>query len=277
VIEHIIFSFPWTALSHMLEFASETIAMLMLAAFVAGFIDSIAGGGGLIAIPALLLTGMSPVHALGTNKLQALFGSGSATLAYASKGHVNVRKQLPSATVAAIGSAIGALAATVVPADILEAALPVVLIAIALFFAFKPRMNDIDRARRMTPFLFGLTVVPILGFYDGIFGPGTGSFYMLAFVTLAGYGVLKATAHTKMLNFATNIGAVIVFALAGAVYLKIGLLMGVAQFIGARLGASLAIKIGARLIKPLLVIICVALAVKLLSDPANPLRAALGW
>ncbi|MBN9251199.1 MAG: hypothetical protein BGO03_13280 [Mesorhizobium sp. 61-13] len=261
----------------MFEIASETIALLMLAAFVAGFIDSIAGGGGLIAIPALLLTGMSPVHALGTNKLQALFGSGSATLAYASKGHVNVREQLPSAIVAAIGSAIGALAATVVPADILEAALPVVLIAIALFFAFKPRMNDIDRVRRITPFLFGLTVVPILGFYDGIFGPGTGSFYMLAFVTLAGYGVLKATAHTKMLNFATNIGALIVFALAGAVYWKIGLMMGIAQFIGARLGASLAIRIGAKLIKPLLVLICVALAIKLLSDPTNPLRAALGW
>jgi uncharacterized membrane protein YfcA len=261
----------------MFEIASETIALLMLAAFVAGFIDSIAGGGGLIAIPALLLTGMSPVHALGTNKLQALFGSGSATLAYASKGHVDVREQLPSAIVAAIGSALGALAATVVPADILEAALPVVLIAIALFFALKPRMNDIDRTRRMTPFLFGLTVVPILGFYDGIFGPGTGSFYMLAFVTLAGYGVLKATAHTKMLNFATNIGALIVFLLAGAVYWKIGLLMGVAQFIGARLGASLAIRIGAKLIKPLLVLICVALAIKLLSDPTNPLRAALGW
>ncbi|KQZ99697.1 hypothetical protein ASD64_15435 [Mesorhizobium sp. Root157] len=260
----------------MFEFASETVALLMLAAFAAGFIDSIAGGGALIGIPALLLAGIPPVSALGTNKLQALFGSGSATLAYASKGHVDLRKQLPSAVVAAIGSAIGALAATAVPADMLEAALPVVLIAIALFFAVKPRMNDVDRARRMTPFLFGLTVVPVLGFYDGIFGPGTGSFYMLAFVTLAGHGVLKATAHTKFLNLATNIGALIVFALAGAIYWKIGLVMGVAQFFGARLGALLAIRVGSRLIKPVLVVVCFALTVKLLADPTNPLRATLG-
>jgi uncharacterized membrane protein YfcA len=260
----------------MFELASETVALLMLAAFVAGFIDSIAGGGGLISIPALLLAGISPVEALGTNKLQALFGSGSATLAYASRGHVDVRRQLVSAAIAAVGSAVGALTATVAPASFLEAALPVVLIAIALFFALKPQMNDIDQARRMTPFLFGLTVVPLLGFYDGIFGPGTGSFYMLAFVTLAGYGVLKATAHTKLLNFATNIGAFVVFALTGAIFWKIGLLMGAAQFVGARLGASLAIRIGSRLIKPLLVVICVTLAVKLLADPANPLRIALG-
>ncbi len=260
----------------MFEFAAETIVLLMLAAFVAGFIDSIAGGGGLIGIPALLLTGMPPVDALGTNKLQSLFGSGSATLAYAANGHVDVRGQLPFAAVAAIGSAVGALAATVVPSGILEAALPVVLIAIALFFAVKPRMNDIDRARRITPALFGMTVVPALGFYDGIFGPGTGSFYMLAFVTLAGYGVLKATAHTKLLNFATNAGAFAVFALAGAIHWKVGVAMGVAQFVGARLGATLAIRIGSRLIKPLLVAICVALAIKLLADPANPLRVALG-
>ena len=116
----------------------------------------------------------------------------------------------------------------------------------------------------------------MIGFYDGLFGPGAGSFYMLAFVSLAGFGVLKATAHTKLLNFASNIGGFIVFAIAGVVYWKIGLMMGVAQFLGARLGASLAIRIGARLIKPLLVIICLALAVKLLADPANPLRQLIG-
>jgi uncharacterized membrane protein YfcA len=99
---------------------------------------------------------------------------------------------------------------------------------------------------------------------------------MLAFVTLAGYGVLKATAHTKLLNFATNIGAFGVFALAGVIYWKIGLIMGVAQFLGARLGAMLAMRIGAGLIKPLLVVVCLALAVKLLADPANPLRLLLG-
>ncbi|TIT74688.1 MAG: hypothetical protein E5W57_24955, partial [Mesorhizobium sp.] len=102
------------------------------------------------------------------------------------------------------------------------------------------------------------------------------SFLMLAFVALAGYGVLKATAHTKLLNFASNIGGFVVFAAVGVIDWKIGLVMGVAQFLGARIGASLAIRVGARLIKPLLVVVCVALAVKLLADPANPLRQLIG-
>ena len=260
----------------MFDLALETVVMLALAAFFGGFVDSIAGGGGLITVPALLLAGLSPVEALGTNKWQGLFGSGSATLAYASKGYVDVRQQLPAALTALAGSGFGALAATVVPQDLLSAALPVVLAVIAVYFAVKPNMGDIDRARRLSPFLFGLFVVPAVGFYDGIFGPGAGSFYMLAFVSLAGYGVLKATAHTKLLNFSSNLGGVAIFALAGVVFWKIGLLMGVAQFLGARAGAHLAIRNGARLIKPLLVAVCLALAAKLLADPENPLRSLLG-
>jgi uncharacterized membrane protein YfcA len=260
----------------MFEIATETALLLGLAAFVAGFIDSIAGGGGLIGVPALLLAGLSPVEALGTNKWQSLFGSGSATLAYASKGHVNLRQQLPSAALCLLGGAIGAMIATIVPGEWLRALLPVLLVAIALYFAFKPNMDDVDKAQRMTPFLFGVTIVPAIGLYDGVFGPGTGSFFMLAFVSLLGYGVLKATAHTKLLNFSSNIGSFIVFAFAGAIVWKVGLLMGIAQFLGARLGASLAMRIGARLIKPLLVTICVALAIRLMLDPTNPLRTFIG-
>jgi uncharacterized membrane protein YfcA len=216
------------------------------------------------------------VQALATNKLQGMFGAGSATIHYASNGHVDLRRQLPSALLALVGGAAGALLATVVPSGILRAVLPIVLVAIALYFAVKPNMTDVDRAERLSPFLFGLMLVPAIGFYDGLFGPGAGSFYMLAFVALAGYGVLKATAHTKLLNFASNTGGFIVFAAVGVVYWKIGLMMGVAQFIGARVGAGLAMRIGARLIKPLLVIVCLALAVKLLADPTNPLRAMIG-
>jgi uncharacterized membrane protein YfcA len=224
----------------------------------------------------LLLAGFSPIAAIGTNKLQALFGTSSATFAYAAKGHVDLRRQLPTALAALAGGALGALAATIVPGAILSAALPIILVAIALYFAIKPNMGDIDRARRLSPFLFGLMIVPAIGFYDGIFGPGAGSFYMLAFVSLAGYGILKATAHTKLLNFSSNIGGFVIFASVGVIAWKIGLLMGAAQFLGARLGAHLAIRNGARLIKPLLVIVCVALAAKLLADPANPLRSMMG-
>ncbi len=248
------------------DLALEIVLLLAAAAFLAGFVDSIAGGGGLITVPVLLLAGFSPVEALGTNKLQGLFGTASATISYASKGHVDLKKQAPSALLAFVGSVVGAALATILPGELLRAALPVMLVAIALYFAFKPNMDDVDRAERIGPFLFGVTIPPLLGFYDGLFGPGTGSFLMLAFVGLAGYGVLKATAHTKLLNFASNVGGFAFFAVAGVVSWKIGLMMGLCQFLGARLGAALAMKKGARLIKPLLVVTCVALAVRLLMD-----------
>ena len=248
------------------DFSLEIVLLLALAAFLAGFIDSIAGGGGLITVPALLLAGLAPVQALGTNKLQSLFGSASATMTYAAKGLVDIRKQLPSAALSLIGSVAGAVLATILPGAWLNAVLPPLLVAIALYFAFKPNMDDVDRAERLSPFLFGLLVVPVIGFYDGIFGPGTGSFFMLAFVSLAGYGVLKATGHTKLLNFSSNIGAFAFFAYAGVISWQIGLIMGVCQFFGARVGATLAMKNGARLIKPLLVVTCVVLAIKLVLD-----------
>ena len=256
--------------SHMADISLQLLTLLALAAFAAGFIDAIAGGGGLITVPALLIAGFGPVETLATNKLQGLFGAASATIAYASKGHVDVRTQLPSAVLSFLGAAVGAVLATALPGDLLRAILPLLLVAIALYFLFKPNMDDVDRAQRLSPFLFGLTVVPAIGFYDGLFGPGTGSFLMLAFVVLAGFGVLKATAHTKLLNLASNLGGFAAFALAGAVFWKVGLVMGVAQFAGARVGASLAMKVGARLIRPLLVVVCLALAAKLLLDPANP-------
>lgn len=260
----------------MFDIATEMVIFLVVAAFVAGFIDSIAGGGGLITVPALLLAGLPPVETLATNKLQGMFGSASATISYAQKGHMDLRSQLPSALLACLGGAAGAALAAVLPGDWMRLALPILLIAIAAYFALKPNMDDVDRAERLTPFLFGVTIAPLIGFYDGLFGPGTGSFFMLAFVALAGYGLLKATAHTKLLNFSSNIGGFTAFAFAGAIWWKLGLMMGVAQFLGARLGAALAMRTGAKLIKPLLIIVCIALATRLLWADDHPLRIMFG-
>jgi hypothetical protein len=260
----------------MVDVAFETILLLAIAAFAAGFIDSIAGGGGLITVPALLLAGFGPVDALGTNKLQALFGSGSATYSYARKGHVDLRRLVPAAMLAVVGSGFGAALASVAPGEILQALLPVLLIAVAVYFVVKPDLGDFDRAERMRPALFLAIAPPVIGFYDGLFGPGTGSFFMLAFVGLAGFGILKATAHTKLLNFGSNVGAFVVFAAFGAVAWKVGLIMGAMQFLGARIGAALAMRIGARLIRPLLVVVSIALAIRLLVDPENPIRIWLG-
>ncbi|WP_159947856.1 TSUP family transporter [Rhizobium sp. 18065] len=261
----------------MADLAFNLLLLLFVAAFIAGFVDSIAGGGGLITIPAMLIVGIPPLETLGTNKLQSMFGAGSATIAYARKGHVDLQKQLPMSVMAVAGGAIGALIATVVPGSVLRGLMPFLLVAIALYFALKPNLSDDDRHQRITPFLFGLTFVPLIGLYDGVFGPGTGSFFMLAFVSLAGFGVLKATAHTKLLNLGSNVGAFIVFMVGGVVLWKIGLMMGVGQFLGAQLGSRFAMKSGAKLIKPLLIVTCLALAIKLLLDPTNPIRVWMGF
>jgi uncharacterized protein len=242
----------------------QTLVLLALVGLVAGFIDSIAGGGGLLTVPALLLAGLTPMQALGTNKAQSVFGSGSASLAFARKGHVDWREMKLPFALSALGSALGAYLATLVSAEFLRSFLPILLILIALYFAFKPDIGDLPGRQVLAPAVFTATIVPLIGFYDGILGPGTGSFFMLGYVALAGFGMLKATAHTKLLNFASNIGALAVFIAGGAVIWKIGLAMGLGQFIGARLGAGLAMKNGARLIKPLLVTVCIILSAKLL-------------
>jgi uncharacterized membrane protein YfcA len=239
------------------DIAFHLLVLLFAAAFIAGFIDSIAGGGGLITIPAMLIVGIPPLESLATNKLQGQFGVASATFAYARRGHVDLRKQFPMAAAAVVGGVLGALLALVVPAHYLAAAIPFLLVGIGLFF-------------------FGLIVVPLIGLYDGVFGPGAGSFYMLAFVLLGGFGLLKATAHTKLLNLGSNFGSFLVFAVSGSIMWKVGLIMGAGQVLGAQIGSRVAMQSGAKVIKPLLVISCLALATKLLSDPSHPVRIWLG-
>ncbi|MDS9466562.1 TSUP family transporter [Paracoccus sp. MBLB3053] len=248
----------------MFDLSLDLVIFLVGAAFAAGFIDSIAGGGGLITIPALLLAGLPPAQALATNKVQGVFGAGTAALSYARSGLVDLRAQTGAALVAFAAGLTGAMLVSYLPTDVLKYGLPVLLIAIAIFFALKPGLNDTDRERRMSPLVFTATFVPAIGFYDGLLGPGTGAFFMLGFVMLAGYGVLKATAHTKLLNFASNLGGLVAFAMVGKPLWLLGGAMAIAQIAGARLGARLAIRVGSRVIKPLLVITSSALALRLI-------------
>lgn len=250
----------------MFELTTEITLLLICAAFVAGFVDAIAGGGGLITLPALLLAGVPPVTALATNKIQGLFGAGMAAITYARAGHVNLRRQLKPAVLSFFAALFGALSVNALPTDLIRWILPVLLVAIALFFALKPGLDDTDRHQRLTPAVFSLTFVPLIGFYDGLLGPGTGAFFMLAFVAMAGHGILRATAHTKLLNFASNVGGLAGFLIVLSPLWAIGLAMGAAQIAGAYLGSSLASQIGARLIKPLLVIASTAMALKLITD-----------
>lgn len=239
-------------------------AFLIGAAFLAGYMDAIAGGGGMVTIPALLIAGVDPLAALGTNKAQGIFGTASSSIAFISKGHVQLRPLLPAMALVFAGAVAGAVGVQFVPVAWLTGALPFVLIAIALYFALKPGIGDVDRVRRVSPALMALLVLPAIGAYDGLFGPGTGSFFMLAFVALAGYGVLKATAHTKLLNLSSNLGGFAVFAAVGVIEWRYALPMALAQIVGGQLGARSAMSFGVKLIKPLLVTVSIALAIRLL-------------
>lgn len=254
---------------------AEVIAALAAVALVAGMVDAIAGGGGLITVPALLIAGLDPVQAIATNKLQGTFGTASATYAFARRGLIDWRSAWAFALIACAASILGALGVRLLPRPVLEAVIPVLLVSIALFFALSRRMGDADAQARLSSTAFGLTVPVFVGAYDGVFGPGAGSFYMVAFVTLLGYGVVRATAHTKLLNVASNAGSLALYAATGAVVWPIGLVMAACAFAGAQIGSRLAVKLGSRLIRPLLVAVSTALAIRLLVDPENPWRRAL--
>lgn len=250
---------------------SEIILILMLVAMVAGFIDAIAGGGGLITLPALLLSGLSPVQALATNKLQSSAGSFSATMAFFRQGLINWRHSKWVFFAALTGGMIGALLATRLPATFLQIVVPILLLCVATYFVLSPNLDGKEKRAKITRTLFLLTFVPLIGFYDGIFGPGTGSFFMVAFVLMLGSTLVDAIAETKLANFASNIGSLLIFAFSGEMQVLVGLLMAVGAFVGAQLGARFAVKYGGRVIRPLLIVMSVAMAIKLLLEPTNPL------
>jgi uncharacterized protein len=241
-----------------------TLALLVLAAFVAGFVDSIAGGGGLITLPALLLAGIPPVQAVATNKLQSTFGTTIASYRYWKAGLIDVGTLKASVAAAFLGAAVGGASLRWIDPGLLQHAIPILLIATALYFAFGPKASEQEQVARLSPAAFAAGVAAPIGFYDGIFGPGTGSFFTVAFVTLAGCGLLKATANTKVLNLASNGASLLVFLASGQVILLVGLAMAVGQTLGAQAGASAAITHGTKLIRPLIVVVCCALAVRLL-------------
>ncbi|MBY9067716.1 TSUP family transporter [Hyphomonas sp. WL0036] len=255
----------------MIDLAPELIAFLLAAAVAAGFIDAIAGGGGLITLPALLAAGVNPVSALGTNKVQSSFGTAMATWSYWKAGRINFTLLRWPLVATFAGAGLGTSAVMVIDSSWLMIVLPGLLIAIAMYFLFGPKASDEDAQARMTPVTYSL-IAGAIGFYDGFFGPGTGSFFALSLVTLMGMGLTRATAHTKALNLASNAVSVAVFALGGQVLWALGLTMAAGQVLGGWLGSKAAMRFGPRLIRPLLVIICLAMVARLLVDPENPLR-----
>lgn len=251
---------------------ADVLAFLVAAAFLAGVIDAMAGGGGLLTIPALMAAGVPPVAALATNKLQATIGTASAFWTFLRAGKVDLRQFALPAAGAAAGSMAGAGAVQFVDPGFLTALVPVLLVAMGLYFLLAPPMSEVDR--HAVAGRWGLTaIVAGIGFDDGFFGPGTGSFLTTALVALGGLGLVRAIANTKFLNLATNLAALAAMIAGGKVLWLLGGCMAAANVAGNQLGARLALRFGGRGIRPLLVIMSFALTIKLLADPRNPLWA----
>lgn len=250
--------------------SAELLTLLMLTALLAGFVDSIAGGGGLLVLPVLLSTGMPPAQALATNKLQGSFGTLSATLTFLQKGQLSLSGMWPAILMTAVGATIGAWLAQIIDASLLSQLIPVMLIAIVLYYIFSPNISaDTKSDEKLTHNAFALSAAPAVGFYDGFFGPGAGAFYTTSYVILRGYKLLAATASTKVLNFTSNIVSLVVFIFGGQVLWKIGLIMGFAQLLGAYLGSRLVIHKGAGLVRPMLILMSLLITIKLVSADPN--------
>lgn len=242
------------------------LPLLFLTGLAAGFVDSIAGGGGLISLPVLLNLGLDPRLALGTNKLQGTFGSASATWHFARAGTMslaNCRRGFLITLVAAVG---GAYAVQFLDRAFLQKAIPVLLAGVAVLLFVRPSLGERDHPARLSRPTFDWLAGLLLGFYDGVFGPGTGTFWALAVVFGLGFNFTRATGHTKAMNFASNLGALLLFALAGQVLWLAGSVMGVGQLLGARIGARMVLARGTRFIRPVFIAVVLALTGKLIYE-----------
>ena len=243
-----------------------TALFLLAASFFAGFIDSIAGGGGLIQLPALLigLPKSETAEVLGTNKLSAVFGTTTAAALYRKQIKPDPKVLIAMGVPAFVGSAGGAVLASKIPTSSMRPMVLVLLIIVAIYTWFKPDLGKFENLRHLPKRRVQIAAFAgvVIGFYDGIFGPGTGSFLMLILVASLGYAFITASAIAKVVNVATNVGAIMVFGVNGAVLWQIGIILGIANISGAVIGARLAIKGGSTLVRKVFLIVTVALIVK---------------
>ncbi len=247
-----------------------TMAALALTAFLAGGVDAIAGGGGLLTVPALLAAGLDPRVALGTNKGQSVFGALSSTATYARHGVIDRRRAIRSALAAALGGAVGVrLALALDPRVLRPVAIGLLLVAALVLVVRNPGGAS---AKRVEPAVepsrlaqHGATALTVLlGVYDGFFGPGTGAFLILTFTLTLGHDLVRASGNAKIANTASNVVAMLAYASAGVILWQVALPMALAQVLGARLGARMALHRGAGFVRKIVVLVCLALTARLL-------------
>lgn len=239
-----------------MDFSFEVLALLFLVAACAGLLDTLAGGGGLITIPALVLAGVPPLAALGTNKLQGCVGTATSSFLLFKRKKIHWADLRWLMLAAFLGSAVGTVVIQFVDTAVLRFMIPCVLVVIAVYFIASPYLKfDIARPR-ISDAVYKKIVMPVIGAYDGMFGPGTGSFFALAGVSLRGLELIKATAIAKPLNFATNLASLAVFLIADQVLWVVGFAMMIGQVLGAWLGSHYLYRVNPALLRFIIVAVC---------------------
>lgn len=223
---------------------------LVAMGFLAGFVDAIAGGGGLISLPALSLTGMPMSLVLGTNKLQSSIGTSMAVFKYYRDGLINFKTVFRGLLMGFIGACLGAIVANYVPNDFMRFIVPVLMLAVFVFNLLNPKLGVHAGKKRMSELVFFSIFGFILGFYDAFFGPGTGNFWIIAIVFFLGYTFLEASGYAKVLNLKSNLFSLVIFLWFGKVNILIGLVMAIGQFVGGYFGAHMVILRGSKLVRP---------------------------
>lgn len=245
--------------------SATTIAFLSAAGFLAAAVDSIAGGGGLISLPAILAAGVPPHLALGTNKFASTCASLTSTVRFAFSKRIDFKLVLWQLPCTALGAALGVRTALALDERVLNALIVVMVLAVALYTSLKRDFGAADRFRghSRSGHAAGMAFALALGFYDGFFGPGTGSFLIFLFISVYGYDFVGAAANGKILNFASNAVSLALFAAGGKIVYPAAVPMAAAMVAGAWVGTHIAIRNGAKVIKPIFIVIALALCVKL--------------
>ena len=243
------------------NFSIEILTFLFFVGVVAGFLDTLVGGGGLLAVPALLLSGIPPIYVLGTNKFQGSMGTGIATFLLFRKKKLDWNSVKSLMFASFIGSIVGGVIIQFVDTQFLSFVIPIVLVFISIYFIISPKPKSTVGNSKPNK-KFELFAVPVVGFYDGMFGPGAGSFFAMTGVMLKKLEIIQATILAKPLNFASNIAGFIVFFSFGHIAFLIGLLMMIGQMIGAFFGTHYLLKANPLIIRFLIVIISISMLIK---------------
>ncbi|MFV0463674.1 MAG: TSUP family transporter [Nostocoides sp.] len=249
------------------EVAPHVVALLLLAAFSAGWVDAVVGGGGLIQLPALLIAfpQAAPVHLLATNKLSSVMGTTTSATTFVRRVRLDWRTALPLALAAFAGSLIGAVIASHIPRSAFNPVILLALVLVATTVLARPRMGAETLLRHTGARHYGLATLAGfgIGIYDGALGPGTGSFFVFALVGLLGYGFLEASAKAKLANVATNVGSLLIFIPQGVAWWRLGAAMGLANVLGGYLGARTAVAKGSGFIRAIFLVVVTAFILRI--------------